>query len=54
MAAITGWITGFSASVADAVSGLWNDSMGRVNSPLGWEHRLATADASLVLSSCSC
>ncbi|MGW3197171.1 hypothetical protein ACWDBD_21785 [Streptomyces sp. NPDC001118] len=48
LAAIIGWGTGFFASIATTVSGLWNNFMGWINSPLGWEHLLAGAGVLLV------
>ena len=48
LAAIIGWVTGFFASIASTVAGLWNDFMGWINSPLGWEHLLAGAGVLIV------
>ncbi|MDL5199566.1 hypothetical protein [Streptomyces sp. ALI-76-A] len=48
LAAIIGWVTGFFSSIADTVGGLWNDFMGWINSPLGWEHLLAGAGVLIV------
>ncbi|MFJ1733161.1 hypothetical protein [Streptomyces sp. NPDC088254] len=48
LAVIVGWVTGFFALVATTVSGLWNDFMGWINSPLGWEHLLAGAGVLIV------
>ncbi|MFJ8018693.1 hypothetical protein [Streptomyces sp. NPDC096311] len=36
------------ASIAGTVAGLWNDFMGWINSPLGWEHLLAGASVLFV------
>ncbi|WP_338675889.1 hypothetical protein V1460_25190 [Streptomyces sp. SCSIO 30461] len=41
LAVVVGWVTGFLASITSAVAGLWNNFMGWINSPLGWEHLLA-------------
>ncbi|MFC8125542.1 hypothetical protein [Streptomyces sp. NPDC057302] len=43
LAVIIGWGTGFFASIASIGVDLWNDFMGWINSPLGWEHVLAGA-----------
>lgn len=48
LAAIIGWVTGFFGSIADTVAGLWNNFMGWINSPLGWEHLLAGAGVLIV------
>ncbi|WP_433855095.1 hypothetical protein [Streptomyces kronopolitis] len=48
LAAIIGWVTGFFGAIADTVADLWNDFMGWVNSPLGWEHLLAGAGVLIV------
>ncbi|MFF4409497.1 hypothetical protein [Streptomyces sp. NPDC001404] len=48
LAAVIEWVTGFFASIAIIVSGLWSNFMGRINSPLGWEHLLAGAGVLLV------
>ncbi|MFJ4622171.1 hypothetical protein [Streptomyces sp. NPDC088812] len=54
LAVIVGWVTGFFVSIATTVSGLWNNFMGWINSPLGWEHLLAGPACSSSRSSCSC
>ncbi|MER6367195.1 hypothetical protein ABT255_02245 [Streptomyces mirabilis] len=48
LAAIIGWGTGLFGVIADTVSGLWNNFMGWLNSPLGWEHLLAGAGVLII------
>ncbi|MFF8914194.1 hypothetical protein ACF08M_12920 [Streptomyces sp. NPDC015032] len=48
LAAVVGWATGFFASAAGTVAGLWSSLVGWINSPLSWEHLLAGAGVLLV------